>query len=186
MIKPNAVANEKDSPYYVKNESFCLKFESFISQLNGKSKGNYNAWSYSVLGEIKTSRKWILEYKKSTFSSGNLILSAKSQNLFVSAIWKTEYTSQNIPDFIIKKRTIKDMVSQLLRKNFSEIKSTSNYILVSDSKSKIIDKLIEILHPLFDLNEIYKISKLKNVLTIELRTDQHYFNIFNQINNLNF
>tara|TARA_R110002033_G_scaffold22093_2_gene53871 strand:- start:6260 stop:6820 length:561 start_codon:yes stop_codon:yes gene_type:complete len=186
MITPNADTNETDSPFYIKNESFCSEFEDFIIEHKGKIKGNYNAWSYLVIGKIETPRKWILEYKKSTFSSGNLLLSAKTQNLFVSATWKTELTAINIADFIIRRKATKDSVLKLFNANIIELESASNYLLITEKKSHLIQELIQLFLPLFKLNEIYKIYKLKNALTIELRTEQHYFDIFNQLNDLNF
>tara|TARA_R110002111_G_scaffold26397_3_gene57148 strand:+ start:17181 stop:17741 length:561 start_codon:yes stop_codon:yes gene_type:complete len=185
MITSNADNSETDSPFYTKNESFCSKFEKFIIKHEGKTTGNYNAWSYSVVGKITIPRKWILEYKKSTFSSGNLLLSSKTQNLFVSATWKTKLTGKNTADFIIRVKTTRDAFSKLFNGNITELESASNYLLITEKKSHLIKELIQILQPLFKLNEIYKISNFNNTLTIELRTDQHYFDIFNQLNDLN-
>ena len=105
MIQPNASPSEKQSPFYEVNESFCQTFEKYIRNKNGISSGSYNAWSYSVIGKINHPTEWILEYKKSTFSSGNLLLSSKHQNLLTSVIWKTK--GDTTSEFFIRKRKLK-------------------------------------------------------------------------------
>ncbi|MBL4667941.1 MAG: hypothetical protein JKY30_01600, partial [Flavobacteriales bacterium] len=72
------------SPYYIENQRFCKEFEYYIGSKSGLIKGTYNAFSYSIIGKIPHKNDWILNYRKSTFSNGNLFLSSEYQNLFVA------------------------------------------------------------------------------------------------------
>ncbi|WP_229724627.1 hypothetical protein [Winogradskyella forsetii] len=181
MIEPNAESSEKQSPFYLKNELFCKKFEDFISQHDGNSKGKYNAWSYLVYGKIIKPKEWALEYKKSTFTSGNLFLSTKSQSLFVSAIWKTRTNKAFKSDFLIRKKKFTDSILKLVNQSIKKIESHQNYILITNRNSFEIQNLIQVLQPLFITNEIYQITYQKNILTIDLRTEKHYFDIFSKL-----
>ena len=103
-IRPNASPDEKDSLFYKKNEEFCSEFEHFIAEKNGKVKGSYNAWAYTISGKISKPKNWNLKYKKATFSSGNLWLSSKYQNLLVLAEWETERVGTHNSEFLIRKK----------------------------------------------------------------------------------
>ena len=178
MIKANASANEKLSPFYKANEAFCIDFENFIKQNQGICKGNYNAWSYLISGKISEPNQWVLEYKKSTFSSGNLLLPIKSQNLFISAIWKTKGSHS---DFKIRKKHSLDSISSIVNQDISTLNMFKKYVIVAKNKPKSILKLVNLLKPLFVSEEIYEITNFKNELKIELRTEKHYFDIFKQL-----
>ncbi|SRX74512.1 hypothetical protein [Aequorivita antarctica] len=116
-IKSNAASSELTSPFYKINEEFCRQFENYIAIKNGKVKGNYNAWSYFIQGEIMAPKPWHLKYKKATYTStGNLILSSKKQNLLTLAEWSIPWAISNNSEFIIRKKIALDS-----RKNFSII-----------------------------------------------------------------
>ncbi|NQX98959.1 MAG: hypothetical protein HRT73_13940, partial [Flavobacteriales bacterium] len=90
IIKSNADTTELSSPYYIKNQRFCKEFEYYIGSKSGLIKGTYNAFSYSIIGKIPHKNDWILNYRKSTFSNGNLFLSSEYQNLFVAVTWSAK------------------------------------------------------------------------------------------------
>lgn len=179
MIKSNASVSEKSSPFYEVNQSFCLEFEKFILERNGTCSGSYNAWSYLLLGKILEPKEWVLEYKKSTFTSGNLLLSSKSQNLFTSVIWKTKGCKNS--DFIIRRKKAKDTFLRIFNSHISNFDTFNNYILVSNTNTPFIWEISRVLKPLIISKEVYQISNKNRQLKIELRTDKHYFDIFKQL-----
>ncbi len=182
IIKPNASPDEKDSPFYKKNEEFCSEFEHFIAEKNGKVKGNYNAWSYSIFGKISKSKNWTLKYKKVTFSSGNIWLSSKHQNLLVLAEWTTERIGTHNSEFLIRKKTRTDSIKLMFNKSLSKFDNYYKYVIESENnKSQLISKLTKILEQLFESSEIYKIDHRNDKLKIELRTEKHHFDIFNEL-----
>jgi len=182
VIKSNATPVEIDSPFYKKNEEFCSKFEHFIAQKNGKVKGNYNAWSYTIFGKISKPKNWTLKYKKATFSSGNLWLSSKHQNLLVLAEWSTKRIGTHNSEFIIRTKTKTDFIKLIFNKSLSKFDNYGKYIIQSENdKSQLISELIKILEPLFKSGEIYSINHRNDKLKIELRTEKHYFEIFDKL-----
>ena len=181
-IKPNAAPDEISSPFYKSNEEFCSSFESYIASKNGRVKGNYNASSYLILGKISNPRNWNLKYKKSTLSSGNLLLSSKHQNLLVIAEWETERKGTHNSEFTIRRKTKTNFLKKALNKSITELDFTNNYILeIKDSKPQLIFKLTELLKDLFLSEEIYRIDHRNDKLKIEMRTDKHHFEIFDKL-----
>ncbi len=183
MIETNASPSEQSSPFYDTNKKFCLTFEKIIKEHEGFSEGKYNAWSYSVIGKIGTTREWVLKYKKSTFTSGNLFFSNKTQSLFVSSIWKTHGLENE--RFVIRKKKIKDLFFKIFNSKFKALDNFNKYTLISKNKSKSISDLTTILKPLLISGEVYHISNNNKELFIELRTDKHYFDIFKKLNDSN-
>jgi hypothetical protein len=184
-IKSNASPDEKKSPFYKNNEIFCSEFEYFIIEKNGKAKGYYNAWSYSIFGKILKHKNWTLKYKKATFSSGNLWLSSKHQNLLVLAEWETKRAGTYNSEFLIRKKTKTDFIKKIFNKSLSKFNIYDKYIIESENnKSQLISQLNKILEPLFKSEEIYIIDHRNNRLKIELRTEKHYFDIFNELTEL--
>ena len=182
IIKPNASQDEFSSPFFKKNEEFCSKFEEFITGKNGKVKGQYNAWSYIIYGKVSNPKNWTLKYKKSTFSSGNLLLSSKSQNLFVMAEWATERIESQNSEFHIRKKTKMDFIKLLLNKKMSKFGNLNDYIIESNgNESQLITKLTKILETIFKSGKIYSIDYRNGKLKIELRTEEHHFDIFNEL-----
>lgn len=182
-IKSNATAEELKSPFYKINQDFCSKFESFIASKNGKVKGTYNAWSYLIYGKISNPKSWDLLYKKSTFSSsGNLFLSSKSQSLLVLAQWSTKIPNSNYSNFKIRKITTSDSIKLLFNNKWSRLSTSSSYVIKSnDPFSKFTDKIVKVLETLFLSNEVFQIEFKNDKLTIELRSEEHNFEVFNKL-----
>ncbi|MCB0399257.1 MAG: hypothetical protein KDD26_06450 [Winogradskyella sp.] len=183
MIESNASPSELSSPFYEANKEFSLTFEKFIKENGGIAEGKYNAWSYSVVGKIDIAKEWVLKYKKSTLTSGNLLLSSKTQNLFVASVWKTHKIKGE--EFIIRKKKFKDSFSKVLNSKFKGLEDYKKYTLISKNKSKSISDLIAILRPLLISGEAYQITNKEKELVIELRTEKHNFDIFKKLNDSN-
>lgn len=184
-IKPNASPDEKDSPFYKKNEKFCSEFEHFIADKNGKVKGKYNAWSYLIYGKVSNPKNWTLKYEKSTLSSGNLLLSSKRQNLIVTAEWVTKRVGNHNSEFYIRKKTRFDFIKIMVNKSLSKFDQYDKYEIESKgNKSQLNSKLTKILKHLFNSGEVYIIDYRNDELKIKLKTDKHYFDIFNKLTEL--
>ena len=180
MIEQNSSTSEMNSPYFVRNKEFCDEFENFVLEKNGKVKGNYNAWSFSIIGKIKNPNIWTLSYKKATFTSGNLFLSTKNQNLLKSAEWKTKNLFDS--NFKVRRKTMMDFFNLQIFESLSTLNLSDKYVVENKvHKSDSLDKLFMILKPLFLSNEIYEIENLNNNFRIELRTEKHHFEIFDQL-----
>jgi hypothetical protein len=181
-IKPNASPDEVSSPFYKANEEFCSEFESYIARKNGKVKGNYNAWSYLIFGKISVPKNWDLMYKKSTFTSGNLLLSSEYQSLLVLAKWETERKGIHNTEFNIRRKTRVDLIKLLLNKSLSKLDLSDKYVIeIKDNKPQLISKLTELLKNLFISGEIYEIDYRNDKLKIELRTKKHHFDLFDKL-----
>ncbi|QNK78340.1 hypothetical protein H7F37_04435 [Winogradskyella sp. PAMC22761] len=182
-IKSNASPDELSSPFFKSNEEFCSDFESFVANKNGKVKGNYNVWSYLIFGKISNPTNWNLTYKKSTFTStGNLLLSSKYQSLLVLAEWETERKGTHNSEFIIRRKTRTDFLKKMVKKSLSELDFSKKYMLeIKNEKPKLIFKLTEILKPLFQSGEIYKIEHKNDKIKIEMRTEKHHFKLFDKL-----
>ena len=181
MIQPNATAQEKTSPFFTANEEFCTEFEDFIVDRGGEVQGNYNAWSFTVYGKINRPKNWILQYKKATFSGAHILLTSKYQNLLTLAEWTTIRPPEN-SGFLIRKRSWTDFFKAWFFKTFKRLKVSNRYMIISkEDNSPFITELIKVLTPLFKTGEVYRIENKNDKLKIELRTDQHHFDIFNSI-----
>ncbi len=109
FIRSNAAPDEKDSPFFMENEKICQQWEQFIMERKGQIKGKYNSWSYVI--HAKIDEAWLISVKKSTYSSGNLLLSSKHQNLQEVLTLETNKIICDCPNFIIRKRAFKDLFS---------------------------------------------------------------------------
>ncbi len=185
-IKSNAASAELTSPFYKINEEFCREFENFIASKNGKVKGNYNAWSYFIQGEIMTPKPWHLKYKKATYTStGNLILSSKKQNLLTLAEWSTPWIGSYNSEFVIKRKDSVGLVERLFKKELKNF-NLSKYYLINGAENNVtlIENLSYKLKELFISEEIYSIILMNDRLTISLRTEKHHFDFFKKLNSL--
>ncbi|MDX1447114.1 hypothetical protein [Lishizhenia sp.] len=106
-LKSNASPKETSSPFYMKNEQLCKQWESYASHKNGTVKGIFNASSFHLLAKIETSSLWEIQVKKATYSSGNLLLSSKYQNLQEILTFKTKIPSSTCGNFKICKSVFK-------------------------------------------------------------------------------
>ena len=183
IIKSNASRAELSSPFYKINENFCAQFETYITSKKGMVKGNYNAWSFIVFGKFEDLMSWDLMYKKATYtSSGNLLLSSKSQSLLTMAIWKTKLLENKDANLIIRRKKTFDFIKMFFNRKIKNIGQTHNYIYVSDDRmSKKMNDIIEVLNPLFINKNIYKIQLKNDDLIIELRSEEHHFDILEKL-----
>ncbi|WP_299274860.1 hypothetical protein [uncultured Psychroserpens sp.] len=155
-----------------------------MAKKGGLVKGKYNAWSFLIFGKIERPESWDLMYKKSTFTnSGNLLLSAKNQGLLTMATWSTTIANSGFPSFSIRKRKKRDLLRILLSKNVTALNIGKGYIL--EAKSGVLNPsfydMVLVLKPLFEDKKIYTINFKKNKLTIELRSENHHFDVFDNI-----
>ena len=183
-IVHNAASDELLSPYFKQNEAFCKAFDAFIQSKGGETKGKYNAWSYGVIGEISHPKSWILKYRKSTFTSGNLLLS-DTQNQFVGLEWIATNLKMRAQSFTIRKKTFFDRILLVLDQKLSTLSISSKYVIRSNRLSPdFLSELQEILKDVFLAEEVYRIRLKDGVLKVEVHTQQHYFEGFNQLSKL--
>ena len=94
-LTSNAAPDELDSPFYIENEKLCNAWNDYITEKNGQLNGIYNAWSFDIKSKVTTNRSWLINVKKSTYSSGNLLLSSKYQNLQESLMFRANDFNTN-------------------------------------------------------------------------------------------
>jgi len=109
-IESNAAPDELDSPFYLKNEELCQKWEKYIIKKGGEEKGSYNAWSLNFISKVKGEHEWLINVKKATFTSGNLLLSSKKQNLQEILTFKSVFENTGCKDFCISRSMFKRKV----------------------------------------------------------------------------
>ncbi|MBT0607354.1 hypothetical protein [Aequorivita echinoideorum] len=183
-IKSNASSGELSSPFYQINKDFCSDFEDYIASKNGRVRGNFNAWSYFIEAKIEVPKLWKLTYKRATYSStGNLLLSSKSQSLLTSALWETKLSPSDCSEFVIQRAKNTNMIKRLFGKQ-EKFKDTVDYV-IKGAEGILTDRLYSILFPLFKTGELYNIYFRDNKLAISLRSNEHHFNIFNKLLKLN-
>jgi hypothetical protein len=106
-IKSNASPDELSSPFYIKNKELCLSWEKFIHDREGKINATYNAFSLSIKAKVKLNSTWVIEVEKASYTSGNLFLSYKSQNLQEVLTLQTLVKDSGCKKFYIKNGNIK-------------------------------------------------------------------------------
>lgn len=181
-IKSNALPTELNSPFYEANKTFCQVFERFIASKKGKVKGVYNAWSYVIFGKIKTVNAWNLKYKRAVYTGmGSIWFSSKYQNLLTSVIWTCNDIQTNGSTFFIRRKKVSD----ILIPSYISVPNHPKYVIKSsDGELTLLAKILTIVQPLFNSKEIYQIILKNNILTIELRSEEHHFDIFEQLSHL--
>lgn len=180
-IKPNAAPSELSSPFFIKNKEFCSTFESFIASKNGTVKGQYNAWTYTIFGKINNPKNWDLKYLKVPIESGNLLVHYFYKNERISAIWSTKRNTTKENSFLIRKKKRFDFLNP--KNKF--LVGYDNYTIKSKNLDlKLIEQLKIELEKVIKSKELYKIDFSNNRLTIEIRTEKHYFDIFEKISQL--
>lgn len=179
-IKSNALPKEYDSPHYEVNRKFCEDFERYVASKNGKVKGSYNAWTYSISGKIEAEKPWTIKYKKATFSGTPVSLwrSAKSQSLFTSVTWICESINTSDSRIFIRKKRTADRFSP----RFKQFKHYKRYVIKSNTKeTELLCQVFDILRSLFVSEEIYRLQIKNNRVIIELRCEDHYFQILDKL-----
>ncbi len=182
-IKPNAAPTEISSPFYKINENFCREFEIYIASKDGKVKGNYNAWSYFIEGKITNPKPWYLKYKKATFSTtGNLLLSSKSQSLLTTAEWSSVWVGSQNSEFEIRRKDSISFINRFFNKDLKDFKWEKEYLISGgENNISLIDTLGHIIKPLFNSRELYSIMLKNDTLTVSLRTEKQHFEIFEKL-----
>jgi hypothetical protein len=179
-ITSNAAPDEKDSPFYKANESFYKEFDKFIINKGGETKGKYNAWSYLIHGKINSPKEWVLKYKKTTVSSGNLLIDTEKQSLLTICEWSTKVTNDLNKNFLIRKKKRFDSIRFAFNKNVSLY--SDNYVIrIAKYEPYFLAELTTVLKDLFDSNQIYQIELKDDILKIELRSKLHYFDNFEKL-----
>ncbi|WP_046758654.1 hypothetical protein [Kordia jejudonensis] len=181
-IKSNALPHEQDSPFYEANKKFCQVFERFIASKKGSVKGTYNTVGYIIYGNIPSNYTWDLKYKKAIFTSaGKLLRSSKRENFLILVEWTCQNVSQEKVSYFIRKRKFSDRIKPL----YNRLEAYPTYVIKSKGKqSDFFLTILEILTPLFEAEKIYRITLKRNKLTIELRSEAHHFDIFEQLTHL--
>lgn len=181
-VKPNAATDELDSPYFKTNEKICQSFDQFIIAQNGETRGTYNAWSYNVLGKVRHPNKWEFRIKKSTFTSGNLLLSSKYQSLHVASTWTAQNLDSSCPSFKIRKPKFLDGFLISISKNLTWLDSSKNYVLkCTEPNNELISDLKTMLKPLFKDKLIWDLHYEKPVLSIELRSESTHTSLIEKL-----
>ncbi|RRO20137.1 hypothetical protein [Flavobacteriaceae bacterium 14752] len=184
-IKSEATKDEKSSPFYKNNKKFCKNVEDFVLDKEGNVHGYYNAWSYHIVAEVFTPQKWRLIYKKSTFSSGHILLNSKSQNIRSTLTWETMTQFKKNEYFIIKKRNILKYLSFNIKKQ-PEFNLPRKYSFKGNIKDfKTVDNIIHILDKAFINYEIEKVHLKNKILIIKIANRNTLLNVFEKLLYLN-
>lgn len=178
-IKSNASPQETTSPFYQKNKEFCQTFEKFVASKNGLVKGEFNAWSYLIYGKIITNYTWDVKYKRAIYSSTRSILSLLYRNEVVLTLaeWTCNDIQTNDSSFFIRKKNFLDR----LNPTFSQLEHHKYSIASKGKLSTFASQMIQILKPLFESEEIFKIRLKNNTLTIELRSETAHLDVLNEL-----
>lgn len=135
--------DEESSPFYLANKAICEDYENFIEELNGQVRGVYNAFSFQVLAKVKGKTNWTFELKKSTFSSGNLLLSSKAQSILEVALWSSDDLTQNLPKFTIRKSHWTDWIKNKFNSDIFKLHGFKGYrILSTPSETDGVERIV--------------------------------------------
>lgn len=142
----------------------------------------YNAWSYVIHGKIETNNAWDLKYKRAVYSGvGSIWLSSKTQNLLVLATWTCTNVKASGTTFFIRRKKFLDA----LKPSYLKLQQHPKYVMKTNEKrSSFTTSILAVLKPLFESNEVYRITLKNNKLTIELRSELHHLDIFDQLTQL--
>ena len=179
-ISPNAAPGEISSPFFLKNENFCLKWEDFVLKHNGEIKGKYNAWSFHLFAKISTEHTWAIRVKKSTFSNGGLLLSSKHQNLQEILTLKTLVKNTNQTDFLIRQSNFFDRLTSR-KKIFRHYRFIGEII-----ENAIPSLLINTLKHGFENKSIYEVKFEGGNLTITFQHQNDWFKMVEKILSIHF
>ncbi|PCJ01370.1 MAG: hypothetical protein COB15_00160 [Flavobacteriales bacterium] len=185
-IKSNSLPDELDNPFYIANKNFCEEFEKYVLERNGQVKGKFNVWAYYVSGKINVPKEWVLSYKKSnntSLGSTPILQSEKEYKEYVlSLIAKWETKLEGYGSLKIRRKTIWDVFLLLSIKNANLYSENRKYIVFSNQENQdLLQKLTTTLRPFFDSGEMFQVILKKNILSIQISTDRHHFNIFEKL-----
>lgn len=183
-ITSNAAPKELSSSFYLENKEACEAFEAIILKYKGETKGHYNAWSYSIHGTVTLNYKWIFHHKKSTYSSGNLIL-PKHQNVLFSASWKAMLKQKNQSDFKIRKKNFMDVFLKLLKPTIHTLPVSNNYVIITDNAStSFITQLSSLLNTAFNSGEVSHVSYANSILEINFMSQSKPIKLLESVFNI--
>jgi hypothetical protein len=181
-VLPNASPDELNSPFFIANKEICQSFDQFIVANKGETHGNYNAFSYNVLGKVKHPNKWEFNIKKSSFTSGNLLLSSKYQCLHVASIWTAKNLKSDCPKFKIRPKKLLDFVKIGMFKNWNRLSTYNQYVIKSELPNhKLIINLFKLLGELLDFEKVWEIQYQNSELRIELRSESTHTSIIEKL-----
>lgn len=167
----NGAEHEKTSPFCIKNQEFCEKWESLFLENGGEVKGRYNATSFLIDAKVKLDNTWVFRVTRGTMTSGNLILSSEAQNV---KKWSTIKSDIDLgsKSFQIKEKSeiglIKRLFSSMaIQKGYPY----QGYSTISHHKFKVSPVVIEGLQSYFTLKSVKEIvyNGATKRLTIEVR-----------------
>ncbi len=177
-VVSNAASDELDSPFYIQNEEICKSWEKYVKSRDGQIKGQYNAWSFNLSISLHLFLKWKINIKKATYSSGNLLLSSKHQNLQEIMKLSTVDLTNKCDNFCIRKSKIKD----IFKSNKHSIDGIDKYKVFAMNKTHpFIWEIVDILHEALDNKSVYHITYINPELTIELHHKNDWFEMVNRI-----
>jgi hypothetical protein len=181
-ISPNAAPDELDSPFFIKNEEVCRTFDEFIISLDGETRGNYNAFSYNILGEIRHPNEWEFNIKKSSFTSGNLLLSSKYQSLNIASKWTAKNLPSDCPEFFIRRKRFTDSFITSGSKKSNWLSTSQRYVIKPQEPSHYFIKELEVkIKDLIRSGQVWEVRYENNMLSIDLRTDQIHTGIIKDL-----
>ena len=165
---------EDSSPFYLKNKEKSEEYEAFIEVLGGQTNGNYNAYSYNLLSTVEGKARWKLVFRKATFSStGNLLLSSKSQTQLELAQWSSENLRLGIAKFTIRKRSWSDAIMMALNSNLKELPGFKHYVIrCKETNHDVISRLTDVLSDLFKQKLVFAIEYNSPNILVDLRTGE--------------
>lgn len=147
----------------------------FITSMGGETVGTYNAWSYRVIGKINHPNQWEFLLKKSTFSSGNLLLSSEYQNLHIASIWIARNLPSNCSTFLIRKKKVGDGLKIALSRNWNWLSVKKRYLIYSKSpEHTLIEDIQYLLKHLLKLENLWEVRYENPILSIEVRSENSY------------
>ncbi len=172
-VKTNGTDIEKNFPFFLRNMDTCQAFDRFIIENNGETRGTYNAWSYLVVGKIRHENNWQFGIKKATYTSGNLLLSSKYQNLHYAQQFKADILESPREDFLIRKKKYFDFIRIALNPKLSWFDKGQHYIIKRGKDyNQFQETLCSLLSTLFSSKEVFSISYKNSKLIIDLRCDK--------------
>ena len=177
-IVSNAAPDELDSPFYVKNEKLCNSWEEYILKDGGQINGKFNAWSFGIKSKVKSNFTWLIDIKKATYSSGNLLLSSKYQNLQEILIFRTVVFDSDCYSFHIRKSKFID----LFNLNSSPINGIREYTFIGKSRNHSFSSgIVELLREGFENGSLYEAKFKKSELTIVFHHRNDWFEMADRI-----
>ncbi|MGV6861901.1 MAG: hypothetical protein ACWA41_09020 [Putridiphycobacter sp.] len=175
-IESNATSSEKNSSFYLNNENTCKKLEQFVESYKGKISGKYNASSYFVKAKIILPKEWIIEIKKSSLTSGNLLLDSNYQSVLVYSKWQTKINSKSTQNFYLTKSNFGLKIKSFFNPKINIHLQQSDLIGYNISNNKVAAEILEIIQPIITTDKISHVSLKDNLLVFKINSDELYLN----------